>query len=157
MLIRARIHELVKGPSDKRARCPGSSWGRWPVLILLWIVSSPGVSPRGGWADDGRLNTGWWAGRKSTICRILPRIQIVGRGVSTRRKCPLHLVFWGMETFPGSAGGIKHLDYYQDVYAFRFNRRTSRSRGMLFYRLMQQAVAAALAPYRQLVDGNHKM
>jgi hypothetical protein len=62
-----------------------------------------------------------------------------------------------METFPGSAGGIKHLDYYQDVYAFRFNRRTSRSRGMLFYRLMQQAVAAALAPYRQLVDGNHKM
>ena len=27
-----------------------------------------------------------------------------------------------------------------DEFAFRFNRRTSRSRGKLFYRLMQQAV-----------------
>ena len=65
MLIRARIHEIVKGPSDKRARCPGSSWGRWPVLILLWIVSSPGVSPRGAgpttadWTQGGGLVQGW--------------------------------------------------------------------------------------------------
>lgn len=34
-----------------------------------------------------------------------------------------------------------HLDYYLDEFTFRFNRRTSRSRGKLFYRLMQQAVA----------------
>jgi transposase-like protein len=34
-----------------------------------------------------------------------------------------------------------HLDYYLDEFAFRFNRRTSRSRGKLFYRLVQQAVA----------------
>ena len=34
-----------------------------------------------------------------------------------------------------------HLDYYLDEFTFRFNRRTSRSRGKLFYRLVQQAVA----------------
>lgn len=34
-----------------------------------------------------------------------------------------------------------HLDYYLDEYTFRYNRRTSRSRGKLFYRLVQQAVA----------------
>ena len=34
-----------------------------------------------------------------------------------------------------------HLDYYLDEFAFRFNRRTSHSRGKLFYRLVQQAVA----------------
>lgn len=34
-----------------------------------------------------------------------------------------------------------HLDYYLDEYTFRFNRLTSRSRGLLFYRLMEQAVA----------------
>ena len=34
-----------------------------------------------------------------------------------------------------------HLDYYLDEYTFRFNRRTSRSRGKLFYRLVQQAIA----------------
>ena len=51
----------------------------------------------------------------------------------------------------------KHLDYYLNEYAFRFNRHTSRSRGMLFYRLMQQAVATASVLYRQLVDGKYKM
>lgn len=33
-----------------------------------------------------------------------------------------------------------HLDYYLDEFVFRFNRRTSRSRGLLFYRLLEQAV-----------------
>lgn len=33
-----------------------------------------------------------------------------------------------------------HLDYYLDEFTFRFNRRTSKSRGKLFYRLVQQAV-----------------
>ncbi len=36
-----------------------------------------------------------------------------------------------------------HLDYYLDEFTFRFNRRSSRSRGKLFYRLVQQAVIAA--------------
>jgi hypothetical protein len=36
-----------------------------------------------------------------------------------------------------------NLDYYLDEYTFRFNRRTSRSRGKLFYRLVQQAMEVA--------------
>ncbi len=52
-------------------------------------------------------------------------------------------------------GGVQnhHLDYYLDEFAFRFNRRTSRSRGLLFYRLMQQAVTLQPVPYRSLVGG----
>jgi len=34
---------------------------------------------------------------------------------------------------------LSHLDYYLEEFTFRFNRRTSRSRGTLFYRLMEQA------------------
>ncbi len=34
-----------------------------------------------------------------------------------------------------------HLGYYLDEFTFRFNRRTSGSRGMLFYRLLEQAIA----------------
>ena len=63
---------------------------------------------------------------------------------------------WLLGIHQGAVSG-KHLDYYLDEYTFRFNRRTSRSRGMLFYRLMQQAVATASVSYRQIVDGNHKM
>lgn len=34
----------------------------------------------------------------------------------------------------------EHLEYYLDEYTFRFNRRTSASRGLLFYRLLENAV-----------------
>jgi len=45
----------------------------------------------------------------------------------------------------------EHLDYYLDEFTFRFNRRRSRSRGKPFFRLVQQAVAVAPAPYESLV------
>lgn len=47
-----------------------------------------------------------------------------------------------------------HLDYYLDEFTFRFNRRTSRARGLLFHRLMQQAVDCAPMP-RQMIVGGH--
>jgi hypothetical protein len=40
---------------------------------------------------------------------------------------------------------------YLDEFAFRFNRRRSRARGMLFYRLLEQAVQAPPRTYRSLV------
>lgn len=45
-------------------------------------------------------------------------------------------------------GGIQHqhLDYYLDEFAFRFNRRRSKARNMLFYCLAQQAVLIAPTP-----------
>jgi transposase-like protein len=46
----------------------------------------------------------------------------------------------------------KHLDYYLDEFTFRFNRRNSRYRGKLFYRLAQQAMASAPAPYENLTQ-----
>jgi transposase-like protein/predicted RNA-binding Zn-ribbon protein involved in translation (DUF1610 family) len=47
----------------------------------------------------------------------------------------------------------KHLPYYLDEFTFRFNRRKSRARGLLFYRLMQQAVATDPHPLRELING----
>lgn len=40
----------------------------------------------------------------------------------------------------------QYLDAYLDEFTFRFNRRTSRWRGKLFYRLVQQAVEMDAAP-----------
>ena len=45
----------------------------------------------------------------------------------------------------------EHLDYYLDEFTFRFNRRRSRSRGMLFFRLAQQAVVMHPVPYESMV------
>ena len=45
-----------------------------------------------------------------------------------------------------------HLDAYLDEFVFRFNRRSSNSRGMLFYRLMQQAVVTEPVTYQNVVE-----
>jgi hypothetical protein len=42
---------------------------------------------------------------------------------------------------------------YLDEFTFRFNRRTSRSRGKLFYRLLQQSVQIAPTTYHSMVGG----
>jgi transposase-like protein len=50
-------------------------------------------------------------------------------------------------------GGVQHvhLDYYLDEFTFRFNRRRSKARGLLFHRLAQQAVAVGPATYATIV------
>lgn len=57
---------------------------------------------------------------------------------------------WILGTHHGSVQP-EHLDAYLDEFVFRFNRRTSNSRGMLFYRLLQQAVVTAPVTYRDVV------
>lgn len=60
---------------------------------------------------------------------------------------------WLMGTHQGAVREA-HLDYYLDEFTFRFNRRTSGSRGLLFHRLVEQALT--LAPIRgaDLIGGN---
>ncbi len=57
---------------------------------------------------------------------------------------------WLLGTHQGSVQPDQ-LDYYLDEYTFRFNRRTSRSRGLLFYRLLEQAVVTAPVTYQEIV------
>jgi len=61
---------------------------------------------------------------------------------------------WLQGTHQGAVRST-HLDYYLDEFTFRFNRRTSRSRGKLFYRLLQQAVLVAPSPGRAFRGGRH--
>ncbi len=79
---------------------------------------------------------------KSAATKLLPRVH---RVASLLKR-------WLLGTHQGSIGP-EHLDYYLDEFTFRFNRRTSASRGKLFYRLAQQAVLVAPVPYKQLVGG----
>jgi transposase-like protein len=59
---------------------------------------------------------------------------------------------WLLGTHQGAVSR-EHLDYYLDEFTFRFNRRTSHSRGKLFYRLIEQGMAVGPAPYDSLVKG----
>lgn len=57
---------------------------------------------------------------------------------------------WLLGTHQGAVED-SHLSAYLDEFVFRFNRRTSRSRGMLFYRVMELAVVHAPIRYRELL------
>ena len=57
---------------------------------------------------------------------------------------------WLMGTHQGKVSP-KHLPYYLDEYAFRFNRKLSTYRGKLFYRLVQQAVVSEPLCYNDIV------
>jgi len=46
----------------------------------------------------------------------------------------------------------QQLDHYLDEFVFRFNRRTSKSRGLLFYRLLEQAVVTPPITYQDIVN-----
>lgn len=56
---------------------------------------------------------------------------------------------WLIGTLHGAISH-KNLPYYLDEFTFRFNRRASRSRGKLFYRLIEQALAIDPVPAKSL-------
>ena len=56
---------------------------------------------------------------------------------------------WWLGTHQGAISA-EHLPYYLDEFTFRFNRRTSRSRGKLFYRLVEQALQIDPVPAKLL-------
>jgi transposase-like protein len=57
---------------------------------------------------------------------------------------------WLLGTHQGSVDEA-HLPSYLNEFVFRFNRRSSRSRGMLFYRVLELAVAHGPVRYQDLI------
>jgi transposase-like protein len=79
---------------------------------------------------------------KEAATQLLPRVHRVAALLKR----------WLLGTHQGAVRA-EHLDYYLDEFTFRFNRRTSRSRGKLFYRLLQQAVQIGPTTYQTMVGG----
>ena len=82
---------------------------------------------------------------------------ISGSGKEAHELLPhIHLVIsllkrWINGTHQGKIS-TKHLAYYLDEVAFRFNRKMSTHRGKLFYRLMQQAVTTPPMTYNDIIN-----
>ena len=101
---------------------------------------------------------GWQPYRRMTGYTHVRQVQL-GRPVGDHLMPRVHRVAsllkrWLLGTHQGAIAH-QHLDAYLDEFTFRFNRRTSASRGKLFYRLAQQAVQVDPAPFRSLI--HHKI
>ena len=76
---------------------------------------------------------------KHSLDNVLPHVHTV---VSLIKR-------WILGTMQGSISR-EYLEYYFDEFTFRFNRRKSKSRGLLFYRLLQNAVLLEPLTYKDV-------
>ncbi len=112
---------------------------------MHWAVEPGSTVCSDGWRRYGGLKE---AGYKHQVVRsegevgdnLLPRCH---RVASLLKR-------WLLGTHQGAVSH-RHLAYYLDEFTFRFNRRTSQSRGKLFYRLIEQAVQIDPHPYAKLI------
>jgi transposase-like protein/ribosomal protein L37AE/L43A len=116
------------------------------------VIQSGSIIHTDGWHGYDRVKKSGYRhdvtllrGDHDLALELLPRVH---RVISLLKR-------WLLGTHQGGVSQA-HLDYYLDEFTFRFNRRTSRHRGKLFFRLVQQAVAVEPVPYRRLVQHVHR-
>jgi transposase-like protein len=120
---------------------------------ILTAAVSGGVEPGAQVLTDG------WDGYNGLAAngydhQVVRKTTVVGENLLTRANRVASLLQrWLLGTHQGAVAH-SHLDYYLDEFTFRFNRRRSGSRGLLFYRLVEQALAIAPVRGRQLVGGS---
>ena len=117
--------------------------------FVLASVESGSVVHTDGWKGYNGLEVFGFKRKVTVVSRtkkqaheLLPRVH---RVVSLLKR-------WILGTHQGAISR-EHLEYYLDEFTFRFNRRNSQHRGKLFYRLLQQAMQTAPAPYSTLTKG----
>jgi transposase-like protein len=105
------------------------------------------------------ITDGWkaYAGLKQEGFKHRPRLINAGSKTASALLPRVHRVAallkrWLSGTHQGALSR-EQLDSYLDEFTSRFNRRTSRDRWKLFYKLVAQAVTVEPAPYSRLVAG----
>jgi hypothetical protein len=106
--------------------------------------------------EIGRPLVTVWCVANANIKQRSPRRQELGEHLLPHVHQVVSLLKrWLLGTHQGAMGHAQW-DYYWDEFTFRFNRRTSKSRGKLFYRLLKQAVQVDPVPYKQIIGGKNE-
>jgi len=152
---RSQIKALVAVAAEVRDRGMGrirlqripDASGESLVGFVRAVVSPGAIVRTDGWtAYPGLTRAGYThrprviSGSGHTASTLLPRVHRVAALLKR----------WLLGTHQGRVSHT-HLDDYLNEFTFRFNRRLSRHRGKLFYRLLQQAVAIQPVPHTRLV------
>ena len=117
------------------------------LSFVLGTVTSGATIHTDGWRGYAGLTA---LGYRHQVSAISGRPEAAHELMPRVHKVASLLKRWLMGTLHGGVQH-QHLDYYLDEFTFRFNRRHSRARGLLFHRLVQQAVAVSPLPYHRIV------
>ena len=135
----------------RRARVPEAGAASL-VGFVQQSVAAGSTVPTDGWHAYARLEEAGYRHEFSCLhdqgpeaaTKLLPRVPRVAALLKR----------WLLGTHQGAVAAA-HLDYYLDEFTFRFNRRTSASRGKLLYRLVEQAVRVEPVLRAGLVGGKN--
>ena len=148
VVIALEIHEPIGYGRVRIKRVPDASANSLIPFVCSSVLHSSEVRTDswGGYNELGKLG---YIHKKVNLSSSGDPAHVLMPGV---HRVSSLLKRWLLGTHQGAVSG-KHLDYYLDEYTFRFNRRTSKARGLLFYRLLQQAVISSPLPYKAIVHG----
>jgi transposase-like protein len=119
----------------RMAHVPDAS-GASLIPFVHHAVSSDATVHTDAWSGYRGLSEAGYAHRSTSLRASRSLAHVVMPGV--HRVASL-LKRWLLGTHQGSVTS-DHLQSYLEEFTFRFNRRTSRSRGLVFRRLLEQAV-----------------
>jgi len=130
-----------------RAKHIGSASKEELHSFILENVASGSTLYRDDWSGYSGIDE---LGYKSVIFKV-------SKTDDENEKLPhVHLAIsllnrWIMGTYQGRLEEY-HLQTYLEEFTFRFNRKTSKHRGLLFYRLVQGAMSTIPHPYENLIE-----
>lgn len=111
---------------------------------------------------DSTIRTDDWSGYDTLPDVGYPHSVVPSHELEIAHLAVSLLKRWLAGTHQGAVSH-QHLDYYLDEFTFRFNRRRADHRGLLFFRLLQNAMMIEPTTYRQMVknvrglkSSNHK-
>ncbi len=138
-----------KGFGRVRMRHVQDASGASVVPFVCDVVAQGAVVHTDGWGGYNDLPKNGYTHDKTVLSSSGDPAHVSMPGV--HRVASL-LKRWILGTHQGSASAA-HLQSYLEEFTFRFNRRTSRSRGLVFRRLIEQAVATGPVTETDLTHG----
>ncbi len=125
-----------KGFGRVRMRHIPDASGDQLLAFVTDVVASGSTVQTDGWGGYNDLQQRGYVHQKTVLSSSDDPAHVSMPGV---HRIASLLKRWILGTHQGSVSG-EHLQSYLEEFTFRFNRRTSRSRGLVFRRLLEQAV-----------------
>lgn len=129
--------EQPKGFGKLRMRYVPDASGESLLPFVCDVITRGSTVMTDGWSGYNGLSDHGYTHQRTVLSASGDPAHVALPGV--HRVASL-LKRWILGTHQGSVESV-HIQSYLEEYTFRFNRRTSRSRGLLFRRLLEQAVA----------------
>jgi transposase-like protein len=141
-----------KGFGRVRMRYIPDASGESLMPFVCDTVSKDAIILTDGWNGYNDLKENGYQRKKIVISSSGQPAHVIMPGV--HRVASL-LKRWIMGTHQGSVSS-EHLQSYLEEFTFRFNRRTSDSRGLVFHRLIQQIVATGPVTEAEITHGYNR-